>query len=154
MACSKIGWVSRLPCCLSVFESFMHRFSNPALDFVAAPALAPAEVSVDPALMEQYNRELAQVQYPLLFLANLPSDCMLAGRGCPPPRRRRRLVVSLFTYISPVPNDMNPTLFFTTPTSYSRTRSYTSPRSEPSVRVSAVMAYTLDIGLSMLHARM
>jgi GTP-binding nuclear protein Ran len=36
----------------------MRRFSNPTLEFVAAPALAPAEVSVDPALMEQYNREL------------------------------------------------------------------------------------------------
>ncbi len=39
-----------------------HGFSNPALDFVAAPALAPAEVSVDPVLMEKYNQELAQVQ--------------------------------------------------------------------------------------------
>jgi hypothetical protein len=132
----------------------MHRFSNPALEFVAAPALAPAEVSVDPQLMEQYNRELAQVQYSLLFLVNLSSDCVLAGRGCPPPRRRRRLVISPFTYISPVPNDMNPTLFFTTPTSYSRTRFYTLPRSEPRVHVSAVMAYTLAIGLSMLHVRM
>ena len=37
-------------------------FSNPALDFVAAPALAPAEVSVDPALMEKYNQELAAVR--------------------------------------------------------------------------------------------
>lgn len=90
----------------------MHRFSNPALDFVAAPALAPAEVTVDPALMEQYNRELQQVQCSLLFLLNPSSDCMLAGRGCPPPRRRRRLVISPFTYISPAPNDMNPTLFF------------------------------------------
>ena len=34
--------------------------SNPNLDFVAAPALAPAEVQVDAALMEQYNKELAQ----------------------------------------------------------------------------------------------
>jgi hypothetical protein len=36
-------------------------FSNPGLDFVAAPALAPAEVTVDPALMAQYSQELAQV---------------------------------------------------------------------------------------------
>ena len=35
--------------------------SNPSLEFVAAPALAPAEVSVDPALMEQYQKELADV---------------------------------------------------------------------------------------------
>ena len=28
------------------------------LEFVAAPALAPAEVQVDPALMAQYNQEL------------------------------------------------------------------------------------------------
>lgn len=35
--------------------------SNPSLEFVAAPALKPAEVEVDPALMEQYQRELAQV---------------------------------------------------------------------------------------------
>ncbi|KAK7054747.1 GTP-binding nuclear protein gsp1/Ran [Paramarasmius palmivorus] len=35
---------------------------NPTLEFVAAPALAPAEVAVDAALMEQYNRELAQAE--------------------------------------------------------------------------------------------
>lgn len=39
-----------------------HFHSNPALDFVAAPALAPAEVAVDPQLMEQYQRELAQAE--------------------------------------------------------------------------------------------
>ena len=32
---------------------------NPALDFVAAPALAPPEVQVDPAAMEQYQKEMA-----------------------------------------------------------------------------------------------
>ncbi|PWN18530.1 ras-domain-containing protein [Microstroma glucosiphilum] len=31
---------------------------NPSLEFVAAPALAPPEVSVDANLMEQYNKEL------------------------------------------------------------------------------------------------
>uniref|UniRef100_A0A0W0FLB2 GTP-binding nuclear protein n=1 Tax=Moniliophthora roreri TaxID=221103 RepID=A0A0W0FLB2_MONRR len=35
---------------------------NPTLEFVAAPALAPAEVAVDAALMEQYNRELQQAE--------------------------------------------------------------------------------------------
>ena len=34
--------------------------SNGNLEFVAAPALAPPEVTVDPILMEQYNQELAQ----------------------------------------------------------------------------------------------
>ena len=32
---------------------------NPNLEFVAAPALAPPEVSIDPAMIEQYNKELA-----------------------------------------------------------------------------------------------
>lgn len=35
---------------------------NPSLEFVAAPALKPAEVEVDAALMEQYKRELAQAE--------------------------------------------------------------------------------------------
>ncbi|KAJ3243105.1 GTP-binding nuclear protein gsp1/Ran [Chytriomyces hyalinus] len=33
---------------------------NPSLDFVADPALAPPEVSVDPALLKQYEVELAE----------------------------------------------------------------------------------------------
>ncbi|CAO3616952.1 unnamed protein product [Mucor hiemalis] len=33
---------------------------NPNLDFVAAPALAPPEVTVDPALMQQYTDEMAE----------------------------------------------------------------------------------------------
>ncbi|KAJ3030406.1 UNVERIFIED_CONTAM: GTP-binding nuclear protein gsp1/Ran, partial [Siphonaria sp. JEL0065] len=33
---------------------------NPALEFVADPALAPPEVSIDPALMAQYTLELEQ----------------------------------------------------------------------------------------------
>lgn len=37
--------------------------SNPTLEFVAAPALAPAVVEVDAALMEQYQKELAQVRF-------------------------------------------------------------------------------------------
>lgn len=36
--------------------------SNPTLDFVAAPALKPAEVEVDPQLMAQYQAELKQVR--------------------------------------------------------------------------------------------
>jgi len=52
-----------------------HDFSNPALDFVAAPALAPAEVSVDPALMEKYNQELRAVRIIFIILPNLSADC-------------------------------------------------------------------------------
>ena len=33
-----------------------------SLEFVAAPALAPAEVSIDPQLMKQYEQELQQVR--------------------------------------------------------------------------------------------
>ncbi|KAF8831182.1 hypothetical protein HHX47_DHR1000211 [Lentinula edodes] len=35
---------------------------NTSLEFVAAPALAPAEVTVDAALMDQYQRELQQAE--------------------------------------------------------------------------------------------
>lgn len=35
--------------------------SNPRLEFVAAPALAPAEVAIDANLMKQYEQELKQV---------------------------------------------------------------------------------------------
>ncbi|CAJ0759681.1 11614_t:CDS:1, partial [Entrophospora sp. SA101] len=31
---------------------------NPNLEFVASPALAPPEVELDQALVEQYNKEL------------------------------------------------------------------------------------------------
>lgn len=31
---------------------------NPGLDFVASPALAPPESAVDPALVEQYRKEM------------------------------------------------------------------------------------------------
>ena len=36
--------------------------SNQTLEFVAAPALAPAEVPVDEALMKQYEADLAQAE--------------------------------------------------------------------------------------------
>jgi hypothetical protein len=39
-------------------EIFIQCHSNPALEFVAAPALAPPEVQVDQALMESYQKEL------------------------------------------------------------------------------------------------
>ena len=37
--------------------------SNPNLNFVAAPALAPAEVAVDASLMQQYENELQLVRF-------------------------------------------------------------------------------------------
>ena len=33
---------------------------NPSLEFVAAPPLKPAEVEIDPAQMQQYEKELAE----------------------------------------------------------------------------------------------
>ena len=39
----------------------MFSCSNPGLEFVAAPALAPAEVKVDDELMARYAAELKQV---------------------------------------------------------------------------------------------
>lgn len=38
------------------------KYSNNTLDFVAAPALVPAEVQVDEALMKQYQDDLAAVR--------------------------------------------------------------------------------------------
>jgi GTP-binding nuclear protein Ran len=39
---------------------------NQSLDFVAAPALAPPEVQVDQAVLEQYQKEMADAaQMPL-----------------------------------------------------------------------------------------
>ena len=68
--------------------------SSDSLEFVAAPALAPAEVEVDAALMEQYANELRVVSHydqstikPLVH-----RDCCLLGRVCPPSGRRRRPV--------------------------------------------------------------
>jgi hypothetical protein len=43
--------------------SLTHDARNPALEFVAAPALAPAEVAVDMALMEKYKKELEAVSH-------------------------------------------------------------------------------------------
>ena len=86
-----------------------HCFSNPALDFVAAPALAPAEVSVDPALMEKYNQELRAVRIMFLILPNLSADC------CAPRQRlfpfRKKTTTCNFSPLRtcPLPDRMNPT---------------------------------------------
>ena len=60
----------------------MHH-SNPSLEFVAAPALAPAEVQVDPALMEQYQKELAQVCSLTFIILAYRADIVSLGRGRP-----------------------------------------------------------------------
>lgn len=51
------GFGSTVPC----LTKYSPLSSNPSLEFVAAPALKPAEVQVDPELMQQYQRELAEV---------------------------------------------------------------------------------------------
>jgi GTP-binding nuclear protein Ran len=51
--------------------------SNHTLDFVAAPALEPAEVAVDAALMAQYALELKQVRHLLMVSSpQVPSDML------------------------------------------------------------------------------
>ena len=46
---------------LSCVTHYIMISSNNSLEFVAAPALAPAEVPVDHALMEQYRKDLEAV---------------------------------------------------------------------------------------------
>jgi hypothetical protein len=82
-------------------------FSNPALEFVAAPALAPAEVSVDPALMEKYNQELAQVRIIFIILLNLSADCYAPRQRLFPFRKKMTTCNFPFTYMCP-PDRMNP----------------------------------------------
>ena len=64
---------------------------NPALEFAAAPALAPPEVQVDQQLMEQYNKELETAA-----AAPLPDeddgDLRLLEGGRRAQRRRGRVV--------------------------------------------------------------
>ena len=55
------------------------------LEFVASPALAPAEVQVDAELMKQYNQELsnaAAMPNPLLCLAARPARFEADGAPC------------------------------------------------------------------------
>ena len=42
------------------------------MEFVAAPALAPPEVTMDPEMIDKYNKELidAQVKFLDFFLSN------------------------------------------------------------------------------------
>ena len=63
MARKEVGRVSLVKGKRSfMWRSANNTYRNPTLEFVAAPALAPAEVHVDPALMEQYQRELMAVR--------------------------------------------------------------------------------------------
>ena len=61
------------------------RARNNSLEFVAAPALAPAEVSVDPALMEQYRKELAAVSSPCSTSEHFPDISLLQAEAVPLP---------------------------------------------------------------------
>ena len=45
-----------------MFYHSNHVNSNPGLEFVAAPALKPAEVHIDPELIAQYQAELKQAR--------------------------------------------------------------------------------------------
>jgi hypothetical protein len=81
---------------LALKKGLVHAlYSNAGLEFVAAPALAPAEVAVDAALMAQYDQELRQVcsRCPDLISTSLLMSRIL-GRGCTTPRRRRRSVIT------------------------------------------------------------
>ena len=83
-----------------------HCFSNPALEFVAAPALAPAEVSVDPVLMEKYNRELAAVRVTFIILPDLSADCYVPRQRLFPFRKKTTTCnFPLYVYL---PSRMNP----------------------------------------------
>lgn len=61
MAREETRWVRISPHHFGCAELIIYS-SNPTLEFVAAPALAPPEVQVDAALMERYNKELEAVR--------------------------------------------------------------------------------------------
>jgi hypothetical protein len=56
---------------------------------VAAPALAPPEVTVDPALMAQYSKELSDVRQSIQAFVSLELTVMV-GCGATPSRGGRR----------------------------------------------------------------
>jgi hypothetical protein len=112
VAGSQVGWVSHPSWSLVAFQSNYKSFSNPALEFVAAPALAPAEVSVDPALMEQYNRELAQVRLSLLGPNSLSDEIFNRPRQFPF-RKKMTTCNSSLLCITLIHNDTDSVLFYT-----------------------------------------
>ena len=64
--------------------------SNNTLEFVAAPALEPAEVAVDAVLMARYAEELKQVRELFILLSRtlgFLTYCTKGGSRSPPRRR-------------------------------------------------------------------
>jgi hypothetical protein len=58
--------------------------SNTTLEFVAAPALKPAEVTIDPELMKQYEAELQNVRIKVLVSRFMTEGGFrLRTRPCP-----------------------------------------------------------------------
>lgn len=81
--------------CSDPGESYI---SNPTMEFVAAPALAPATVQVDPALMAQYQAELTQVR--AIFLAPLRSRqriTLTCYRLSPFPCPKKKTICRIFS---------------------------------------------------------
>lgn len=121
--------------CLDPFgmPPIYYDFSNPALDFVAAPALAPAEVSVDPALMEKYNQELRAVRIIFIILPNLSADCYAPRQRLFPFRKKTTTCnFYLYVHVPSRPHESNQTLFYTTPP-LAPVQIVCIPGSEPSI---------------------
>lgn len=58
---------------------------NPALEFVAAPALAPAEVAIDPILIKQYEDDLKKVTHLHFVVSYVLADSKCQAEGVPLP---------------------------------------------------------------------
>lgn len=61
MVGKEVGRVSPGTMLVFIIKIQLLYYRNPTLEFVAAPALAPAEVALDAKLIEQYELELKQV---------------------------------------------------------------------------------------------
>jgi GTP-binding nuclear protein Ran len=73
---------------------------NPNLEFVAEAALAPPEVTIDPAMMEQYNRELeAAAAQPLPGLLQLFIFITIFSHDCRGGRRFVKILTSTLTHV-------------------------------------------------------
>ena len=75
--------------------------SNPTLEFVAAPALAPPEVQVDAALMEQYNKELQEVCLGRVSVASADSSPLIRRPTCPCRRKTKTFEPSTLFLLPP-----------------------------------------------------
>lgn len=58
---------------------------NPTLEFVAAPALAPAEVALDANLIKQYEEELKKVTHLCIIASHVLTDLKYQAEGVPLP---------------------------------------------------------------------